>query len=333
MSKNIFRSMILMAVVFAVSSFGFDLLAQAQKPEEQSDNAKSATQKSNTKSKRLNTSRRRTKIEANANTAAEMPSASDAANASTAPDAKTAVDATPAADVTAGQMQPDDAAKMTSKPQRGKGRRRTSTGETSAGSRTAPTRQTDLSGTYSGTFDCSDAGVAGDTTLTITGDQFNLADGKSGHITTATTRGYTAVAMQFGEFSMPTSGGSAAAAPTIVSMRARKMGDRLTLTTVPGASRKCSFLPTGTTARTRRGRHTPPPAVTNATGTETANPAQTEATSMEPATPAASPRVRRRRGRGNMKSNVKVNETPNSENTGVGKPKADASPTPTPPRR
>lgn len=319
MSKNSFRSMIvLVAVVFAVSIFGFDLLARAQKPEEQSDNANATTQKSNTKSKRRNTGRRRTKVDANANTAAEMPSAPDAADANTAADAKTT------ADVTAGQMQADDAAKVTSKPQRGKGRRRTSMGEASAMSRTAPTRQTDLSGTYSGTFDCNDAGVAGDTTLTITGNQFNLSDGKSGRITTATTRGYTAVAMQFGEFSMPTSGGATVAAPTIVSMRARKTGDRLTLTTVPGASRRCSFLPTGTTARTRRGRRThQAPAATNATGTETANPAATGAPSAEPATPAASRRGRARRGRGNMNSNANVNMNSN----------ANASPTATPPRR
>ena len=61
------------------------------------------------------------------------------------------------------------------------------------------TEQTDLSGTYTGTFDCSDAGVTGDTTLTITGNQFTLADGKTGRIVAATTRGYTGATMQFGE--------------------------------------------------------------------------------------------------------------------------------------
>ena len=299
MSKNIFRSMILMAVVFAVSSFGFDLLGRAQKPGTQNENANSATPNSNTKSRRRGSSRRRANANANAITAGEVPSAQDMGNANTSANAKT-----------------------TSSPQRrGQGRRRTSKGETSAMSGMAPTQQTDLSGTYSGTFDCSDAGVAGDTTLTITGNQFNLSDGKSGHITTATTRGYTAVAMQFGEFSMPTSGGSTAAAPTIVSMRARKTGDRLTLTTVPGASHRCSFLPTGTTARTRRGRRThQAPAATNAAGTETANPAKTPATSAEPATPAASRRGRGRRGRGSMKSNMNMNSNTN------------ASPTPAPPR-
>ena len=63
----------------------------------------------------------------------------------------------------------------------------------------APTEQTDLSGTYTGSFDCTDAGVSGDTTLTITGNQFTLADGKTGRIVASTTQGYTGVAMQFGE--------------------------------------------------------------------------------------------------------------------------------------
>src|SRR6266545_4646228 len=118
----------------------------------------------------------------------------------------------------------------------------TSTGESTSMS-AAATEQTDLSGTYTGTFDCSDAGVSGETTLTITGNQFTLSDGKSGRIVAATTRGYTGVAMQFGEFS-PATGTAPASTPTIVSVRGRKSGNRLTLTTVPGATHVCSFTPT-----------------------------------------------------------------------------------------
>src|SRR6266498_785212 len=132
----------------------------------------------------------------------------------------------------------------------------TSTGE-STSMAASTTEQTDLSGTYTGTFDCSDAGVNGETTLTITGNQFTLADGKSGRIVAATTRGYTGVAMQFGEF-IPATGTSAASTPTIVSMRGRKSGDRLTLTTVPGTTHVCSFTPAGasrsTSSRRRRAR-------------------------------------------------------------------------------
>ncbi len=59
------------------------------------------------------------------------------------------------------------------------------------------TSQVDLSGTYAGTFvNCDAAGLTGDTTLTITGNQFTTADGKSGRIIASKTRGYTAVALQ-----------------------------------------------------------------------------------------------------------------------------------------
>jgi hypothetical protein len=65
MSKNNFRSMIvLVAVVCAVSSFGFDLLARAQKPENQNDNANSTSPKSSTKSRRRSSSRLRANAKA-----------------------------------------------------------------------------------------------------------------------------------------------------------------------------------------------------------------------------------------------------------------------------
>ena len=55
------------------------------------------------------------------------------------------------------------------------------------------TVQTDLSGTYTGTFNCEPLGLSGPTTLTITGNEFTTADGKSGRIVASTTGGYTAV--------------------------------------------------------------------------------------------------------------------------------------------
>src|SRR6266545_534494 len=125
----------------------------------------------------------------------------------------------------------------------------TSTGE-STSMAASTTEQTDLSGTYTGTFDCSDAGVSGETTLTVTGNQFTLTDGKSGRIVASTTRGYTGVAMQFGELATtPTA--QPGTPPVIVSMRAKKSGDRLTLTTVPGATHVCSFTPSGASRRAR----------------------------------------------------------------------------------
>jgi hypothetical protein len=39
------------------------------------------------------------------------------------------------------------------------------------------TTQTDLSGTYTGIFKCDAAGLTGDTTLTINGNEFTTSDG------------------------------------------------------------------------------------------------------------------------------------------------------------
>ena len=137
----------------------------------------------------------------------------------------------------------------------------------------SPTEQTDLSGTYAGTFNCDALGLTGDTTLTITGNQFTTAEGKSGRIVASTTRGYTAVAFQVGELATgaATAPAEGTTAPTIVSMRARRSRDRLTLTSVPGAAMQCSFMPARNVARTRRSRQRTPAAA----GTEVANPATT----------------------------------------------------------
>lgn len=133
----------------------------------------------------------------------------------------------------------------------------------------AQTEQTDLSGTYTGRFDCEPLGLTGDTTLTITGNDFTTADGKTGRIVASTTGGYTAVALQIGGITTATTAVSTTPAtpPVIVSMRARKSGNRLTLTSVPGATMKCSFVP----SRVARGRR--PPRTPAATGTEVAAPA------------------------------------------------------------
>lgn len=117
----------------------------------------------------------------------------------------------------------------------------------------AASEQADLSGTYTGVFDCADAGVSGETTLTITGNQFTLSDGKTGRITAVTTRGYTGAAMQFGESTVGST-------PVIVSMRARKSGDRLTLMPVSDSGHVCSFMPAGSRRRSRRARAPMPPA-------------------------------------------------------------------------
>ena len=143
---------------------------------------------------------------------------------------------------------------------------------------TQPT-QMDLSGTYTGTFNCEAAGLMGETTLTITGNQFTTSDGKTGRIVASRSGGYTAVALQLGE---PT-----ATTPTqIISMRARKYGSRLTLMAVPESAMKCSFAPARAAAR--RNQRTP-----SATGTTVAAPTTpTEPTTITPVpeqTPMPSP--------------------------------------------
>jgi hypothetical protein len=204
----------------------------------------------------------------------------------------------------------------------------TSTASAAESTSTAATEQTDLSGTYTGTFDCSDAGVSGETTLTITGNQFTLTDGKSGRIVASTTSGYTGVAMQFGELAtIPTA--QPGTPPIIVSMRAKKSGDRLTLTTVPGASHVCSFTPSGASrgARSRNRKARPAAPATAATPTEPATPAEptmatppASAGPEPPATPAP-----RRRGRRGSRSNTNTNSNMNmNNNTGT------ATPTPRP---
>ncbi|MCA1576856.1 MAG: hypothetical protein LC794_05765 [Acidobacteria bacterium] len=184
----------------------------------------------------------------------------------------------------------------------------------------SPTEQTDLSGTYAGTFNCDALGLSGDTTLTITGNQFTTADGKTGRIVASTTRGYTAVALQIGDTGPATAAttgaaatmaGGTAATPTTVSMRARKSGDRLTLTSVPGATMQCSFMPARNVARGRRSRQRTPAA----TGTDVANPGATPTTT--PAQPMPDP-------------SQTPSPAPSPSPTGSPTPEPSPSPSPSP---
>jgi hypothetical protein len=104
--------------------------------------------------------------------------------------------------------------------------------------------QTDLSGTYTGKIDYADAGLTGDATLTITGNNFTLAAGsasQSGRVVAVTTCGYTAATMMFGDLTPPTPSPNPPPALPAVSLRVRKMGDRVTLMSVPGEKRSFSF--------------------------------------------------------------------------------------------
>lgn len=139
---------------------------------------------------------------------------------------------------------------------------------------TAATNQIDLSGTYAGTFNCEAAGLTGDTTLTINGNEFTTADGKSGRIVASRTKGYTAAALQL-----------AGAGSPVISLRAKKSGNKLTLTPVAGSSQQCTFTPAGKVAKGQSMKTTP-----TATGTEVSNPAATQTPSPSPeASPTPSP--------------------------------------------
>ena len=120
--------------------------------------------------------------------------------------------------------------------------------------------QADLSGTYTGKVDYPDASLTGDATLTITGTSFTLTAGsstQSGRITAVTTCGYTGATMMFGDLTPPTPSPNPPAALPAVSLRVRKMGDRVTLMTVPGERRSFSFGSAGSTPRPRRQRSKP----------------------------------------------------------------------------
>ena len=139
----------------------------------------------------------------------------------------------------------------------------------------ANTSQVDLSGTYAGTFNCEAAGLVGDTTLTINGNEFTTADGKTGRITASKTNGYTAIALQV-------NGADANAPSTIISLRGKKSGNKLTLSPIAGATKKCSFVTAKNAAKIAK---TPA-----ATGTTVANPSAVPAESpMQTPSPSPTP--------------------------------------------
>ena len=130
--------------------------------------------------------------------------------------------------------------------------------------------QTDLSGTYTGKVKHGDE-AAMDATLTITGNNFTMAAGSdthSGRITAVTTCGYTGVTMMMGDLTPPPPGPNPPAALPAMSLRAKKVGDKLTLTSVPGEPQKVSFTSGGGAMKMKPRKHrtkakaktgTPPP--------------------------------------------------------------------------
>ncbi len=111
---------------------------------------------------------------------------------------------------------------------------------TNAPSEDVASPQVDLSGTYTGNIKITGSHeMSGDGTITINGNQVTIeAAGMthSGRIFAVTTRGYTGVTMYF-----PDVEDSVSKTGLVVMSRAKKKGDRLTLTAVPNARNTISF--------------------------------------------------------------------------------------------
>src|SRR5882724_10300828 len=307
MGKKMPRSMVLLiTVTFAVVFATFDLLVKAQDPANQ--NATSNTQNSNTKPTR-GSRRTSTKPSSKATTAtgvAQDPSTPSATEATPAMQTETTTGTSP---------------RTTSRKRRG---RPTTRVTDTAATATAQTEQTDLSGTYTGNFTCDEIGMTGDTTLTINGNQFTTADGKTGRIVASTTRGYTAVALQAGDTGTPTAGMPATTAPRVISLRARKSGDRLTLMPVAGSAQTCSFMPSRSVASRKRRQRSPQP-VPAATGTEVTSPAEAGPVPVDVSAPRTPARGKTRRG--NVRpATGNTTVTPNT----VPSPTPSESPAPVP---
>lgn len=112
------------------------------------------------------------------------------------------------------------------------------------------TDSTDLSGSYEGRVTLSGGHeMSGEGTLTITGNTFQLESGGTTHggrVYAVTTRGYTGASFYFTDLIDPATG-----TPVVAAVRARKSGDRLILSPVPGARIRMTFT-SGGGARRRR---------------------------------------------------------------------------------
>ena len=121
--------------------------------------------------------------------------------------------------------------------------------------------QTDLSGTYVGKLKHGNEAPV-DATLTVTGNNFTMtmgSDTHTGRITAVTTCGYTAVTVMHGDMSAPAPGATPPAPNKTMSLRAKKVGDSLTLMSVPGEPEQVMFTTGGGAGRPRRHRPRRPP--------------------------------------------------------------------------
>jgi hypothetical protein len=112
--------------------------------------------------------------------------------------------------------------------------------EGSAGERDLSGERADLSGTYTGRVVMTGGHeMSGEGTLTITGNTFTLAVDTmthNGRVYAVTTRGYIGAAFYFPDIEDP-----ATKTPVVANVRARKSGERLTLTPVAGTRTRLTF--------------------------------------------------------------------------------------------
>ena len=117
--------------------------------------------------------------------------------------------------------------------------------------------QVDLSGTYTGKARHGSE-PAEDATLTITGNTFTMTSGSethNGRVTAVNTCGYTAVTMMMGDLTPPTPSPNPPAALPAMSLRAKKVGNNLTLTSVPGEPKSVWFSTSGGGGKAKPKKH------------------------------------------------------------------------------
>jgi hypothetical protein len=180
--------------------------------------------------------------------------------------------------------------------------------------------QTDLSGTYTGNVTMSGGHeMSGPGTLTITGNQFTLESGgmnHSGRIYAVTTRGYTGAAFYFPDLTDPST-----KTPVVANARARKSGDRLTLSPVPGASTRLTFGTGGggggRRGRGRGGRRSAAAPADMSAPADTSTPADTSMSGTE-STGTGTGTSRRGRGRRGRRGGSTMNANAGDANANTG---------------
>jgi hypothetical protein len=163
----------------------------------------------------------------------------------------------------------------------------------------------------------SEGGLAGPATLTITGNEFTLTpEGGSpvnGRVSAVTTRGYTGVAMQLGSVAPATPGTPAAPPPPSLSLRAKKSGSNLTLSSVPGESRQFSFSPAKGGRKSKKSKSTAAATATPAAAETPTTSSMTEDTSGNPNATTSS--RHKSRGKKNSKANSNTGGAMNTNNS------------------